>query len=280
MSVQNFIPKVWAANLLESKEKSLVFAKVCNREYEGEISGLGDSVKINTLGDITINDYVKDTDMVFQTLDSASQTLLINIQKSFSFSLDNIDKAQANAPLMQKAMARAAYKLNDALDTAIGLLYSNADSGNAITDSTLDSATIISVFSMAEQKMLEQNVDGKIWAVIPPWVRQKMVLAGIIRATDNSAMIKKGFMGEFMGFDIYVSNNVYTTGTAPAFTSKVMFGSYDAINLAEQIVDIDGGKKEKQMGDYMKGLHVYGMKVTIPKELGVITATYAAETAI
>jgi hypothetical protein len=37
MSVKNFIPELWASRILEPFYKSLVFADVVNRDYEGEI---------------------------------------------------------------------------------------------------------------------------------------------------------------------------------------------------------------------------------------------------
>ena len=51
MSVANFIPEVWAAQLLSSLKKSLVFAGpgVCNRNYEGEIANMGDTVRITSI---------------------------------------------------------------------------------------------------------------------------------------------------------------------------------------------------------------------------------------
>ena len=61
----NFIPTVWAARLLTALEKTLVYgqANVCNRDYEGEIENAGGSVKIASIGEITIDDYTRDTDI-------------------------------------------------------------------------------------------------------------------------------------------------------------------------------------------------------------------------
>lgn len=35
MSLNNFIPEVWSARLLENLQKNHVFVGVCNRNYEG-----------------------------------------------------------------------------------------------------------------------------------------------------------------------------------------------------------------------------------------------------
>src|SRR5438045_1920211 len=64
-AINNFIPQIWSARILEALRKALVFAQqnIVNRDYEGEIQAAGDTVKINTIGDPTIFDYTKNTDM-------------------------------------------------------------------------------------------------------------------------------------------------------------------------------------------------------------------------
>jgi len=50
MTIEGFIGTVWSARLLENLQKSLVFGQpgVINRDYEGEISGKGSTVKITS----------------------------------------------------------------------------------------------------------------------------------------------------------------------------------------------------------------------------------------
>ena len=61
----NFIPTVWAARLLVALEKALVYAQdgTVNRDYEGEIKESGNTVKIGSIGEVNIGDYVKDTNI-------------------------------------------------------------------------------------------------------------------------------------------------------------------------------------------------------------------------
>ena len=48
-----------------------------------------------------------------------------------------------------------------------------------------------------------------------------------------------------------------------------MFGVRDAISWAMQVTRIESDRIEKQFGDYVKGLYVYGTKVVRPDHLGV-----------
>ena len=80
----SFIPTVWAARLLSALEKSLIYGQthVCNRAYEGEVRSFGNTVKIASIGDVSVNNYAKDTDInTPESLSDSDQTLLIDKQK-------------------------------------------------------------------------------------------------------------------------------------------------------------------------------------------------------
>ena len=63
MAVTSFIPEVWNARLLNALRADLVYTNLFNRNYEGEIRQAGDTVHINTITDITIKDYTRNTDI-------------------------------------------------------------------------------------------------------------------------------------------------------------------------------------------------------------------------
>jgi hypothetical protein len=83
-----------------------------------------------------------------------------------------------------------------------------------------------------------------------------------------------------LGFDIYVTNQVYNSGTAALPVSYVMAGSYNAIGYAETLNKSEALRPEKRFSDYVRGLMVYGTKVIKPKELAYGALTFAVETAI
>jgi hypothetical protein len=92
------------------------------------------SVKVASIGDVSIGDYTKDTDIDNpEILTDADQTLVIDQQKYFNFYIDSVDRAQQNVNVLDEAMRRAAYKLNDTADSYIALLMEAAiTAGNTI----------------------------------------------------------------------------------------------------------------------------------------------------
>ena len=61
MSVDRFVPSLWAATLLENLNDAHVAVNLCNRNYEGDISQSGDTVRITSIGRVTIDNYVKNS---------------------------------------------------------------------------------------------------------------------------------------------------------------------------------------------------------------------------
>ena len=63
MAIMNFISTVWSENLLKQLDKKYIGVLNCNREFEGDIKNQGSIVKICGVGDVTVSDYTRNTDM-------------------------------------------------------------------------------------------------------------------------------------------------------------------------------------------------------------------------
>ena len=279
MSVSKFIPQIWSARLLNHLDKIHVYLNLLNRDYDGEIKNFGDTVKVNQIGDITIKDYVKGTDIdAPDDLDGEQQELKIDQAKYFNFAVDDVDNAQTNPKLMDKAMERAAYSMNDVVDAfAANLLAINVHADNTIGDDTTPKVptkeTAYDLLVDLGVKLTEANVPtvGR-WVVIPAWYHglllkdQRFVGNG----TDyNKAILEGGEVGNAAGFVVYVSNNVPNTSKTKY---KIIGGTEEAGSYAEQILKTEAYRPEKRFSDAVKGLHVYGAKVFQSKCIAVLTA--------
>ena len=93
MAITTFIPELWSARLLYALEKSHVATNLVNRNYQGQITNVGDTVHINSIGAITVSDYTKNSDMSApETLATTDQTLVINQAKSFNFQVADVSR--------------------------------------------------------------------------------------------------------------------------------------------------------------------------------------------
>ena len=275
MSVTNFIPELWSKRINQKLRKSLVFGSVVNTDYEGEIGSGGDTVKINSIGDVTIGNYVPNsTSITPEQLNDYQTTLSIDTKKYFAFKVDDVDKAQVNANVMDEAMQSAAWGLKNAADESIAALYTGA--ANTITTTAIDSTNAFAAVLTLGQYLSQENIpeDGR-WLVIPPWFKTKLLLAKAL-VTDNGAAadaFTNGKVGRVGGFDVYESNNVSNDGT----TYYIMAGTRKAISFAAQVNKVEAYRPEASFSDAVKGLYVYGTKVVYPDALAVLTATVGAE---
>lgn len=277
----NFIPTVWSARLLANLEKALVYSQpgVVNKDYEGEIKGSGISVKIASLGDVSVNDYTRNTDLGNpEELTDAEQTMVIDQAKYFNFQIDDVDRAQARIDYLDEAMRRAAYKLRDGQDAYVATIMDAAvpaanKIGSVTTPKIPTKADAYEYLVDLSVKLDEANCpqEGR-WVVVPAWFQglllkdDRFVKSG---TASGDATLRNGQVGEAAGFTVFKSNNVpNTTGTK----YKILAGHAMATTVAEQIVSIEKYRMEKRFADAVKGLHVYGAKVTRPGLLACLIA--------
>lgn len=291
MAFATFIPTIWSARLLAHLDKAHVYANLVNRDYEGEIKNFGDKVKINQIGDITIKNYTKNTDIAApDAVDGSGQELEIDQAKYFNFAVDDVDNAQSNPKVMDDAMQRAAYGMNDVTDgflaglMAVGAINNGTNLGNDTTPLVPTATTAYDMLVDLATDLTEKNVPmaGR-WVVVPAWFHglllkdQRFVGNG----TDyNKALIEGGEVGVAAGFAVNISNNVpATTTTSEGVTTvskyKILAGTRAATSYAEQILKTEAYRPEKRFSDAIKGLHVYGAKVVQGKSLSVLTVNRA-----
>ena len=285
MAIDNFIPQIWANRILENLNAAHVFADRLNRDYEGDIKAAGDSVRINSIGRVTISDYVKNGAITApETLQGSDMVLEITQAKYFNFEIDDIDKWQQKPKLMDAATRETAWSMADAVDTYLaGVLQAGSTNnvtgggGAVLTIGTaaLETNAYVALVN-AGVALTEQNVPTRgRWAVIPPWMEgmllkdDRFVSYGTVANRDD---LKNGNIGRAAGFDIFVSNNLSSLAGA-GVNYYIQTGVNESATYAEQIDDTEAFRPEGSFSDALKGLHLYGAKVTRPYGLCYIYGT-------
>ena len=280
MAITTFIPELWSARLLYALEKSHIATNLVNRNYEGIINQQGDTVHINSIGAITVSDYTRNTDMAApQVLTTTDQVLEISQAKAFNFTIDDVDKAQAAGDTMDTAMERAAYALNDVSDAyLLGVIAAGVDTGNIIGASSAVALTAANVYEniVKLRTVLDKAnvpVSGRS-VVVPPEVYALLLLDDrFLKVSDSVSTdtLLNGQVGRVAGFDVFMSNNVVVSESTFTVTAQIPY----ATTYAEQIVSTEAYRMEKRFADGVKGLHVYGAKVTDGKAIAALKCTVA-----
>jgi hypothetical protein len=307
MSLNNFIPQIWGDTLLAALRADLVFGNLVNRDYEGEIRAVGDTVRINAIGDITISNYTKDTSIgAPQVLTDAQTVLAITQAKFFNFGIDSVDAAQQKPKVMQEAMSWAGYNMALAVDTYLAGFYTEATnligtSGSPVTVTVPTLAnvgagtTVYDELVSLSQKLTEAKIPraGR-WCVIPPWCKTHLTQDNRFTGYNTAqaqANIANGLGGALSSgttgeggppSDAYIgmidAMRVYESINAPHIGGTVgITGSQDAViaghpmawTYADGYQDVIAYQPPDQFKDAVKGLHLFGAKVTRPNGLAV-----------
>jgi hypothetical protein len=213
-------------------------------------------------------------------LQDGASVLNIDQSKYVAFGVDSVDKYQANQDLLALGTVEAAYALADDVDSYIAGLYADAGLTQNTNSSPVDmtSLNVEEEFLTCAETMDEGNVprEGR-FAIIPPWVHNKMSLAAITTLTNNVEEWTNGKVGAFAGFKLYMSNNVSKNSTSWDIT-RVMCGvEGKSFTLAQQIVETVAYKPESSFEDAIKMLMVYGAKVIRPDMTLTLYADKTAE---
>ena len=268
MAITNFIPTIWSENLLTALDKQYIAVANSNRDYEGEIKGKGAVVKICGVGNISVSDYTKDTDMSSpQALSDTVSELNIDQAKFFNFQIDDVDKAQCTPKLMEAAMHSAASAMANEADKYVYSLYK--DAGKNIPHADINDGNLLDSIIAARQVLYENNVtdNNSVVLEVSPAVasvilKEKLALSGSGETFEN------GYIGSVAGCKVYVSNNIVRkVDDIGNVNYKCIMRTTRAIAFAEQLSEIDAYRPEKRFADAVKGLHLYGAKVVYPKEM-------------
>lgn len=286
MAITRFRPEIWSATLLVATRKALVYGGpgMVNRDYEGEISQAGDTVRITSIGDPTIGDYEPNSTVISpEELTDAQRTLVVDQAKYFAFKVDDVDKRQAKGDVMSEAMRRAAYKLADQQDQYIAGLYTGIQSTNVLgsTGAPIDTYTTPTdaydkVLVPLRTKLAKANVPsaGRFVVVTPEFTASLLLDSRFVKVNEagDTAGLRNGMVGRAAGFDIVESNNAPNPS---GDTQVIIAGTNAAISFAEQINSTEAYRPESSFSDAVKGLTLYGAKLVRPDFLAVAYAKVA-----
>lgn len=299
MSFVNFIPQIWSKVILAALQKKLVYGSpmVVNNDYEGEISGPGNTVHITQFSDPTVSDYKPGGTITYEQLSDAGLTLLIDQAKTFSFAIDDVDRRQAAGDMQAYLEGRAAYRLADAADQYIASKFTQVAQGNTLgstgspltpqpyqlsaggsTNVVQHVADFYTQVTEPLKVILDQNnvPDEDRYIVVPPWAHSLISQTqAFVSVTDMqgepSQTFQRGFMGQISGFNVLKSNNVPqpVAGGAGTGVWAIQAGHPMGITYGEQITETEALRLQSTIADGVRGLHVYGAKMVRPDTCAV-----------
>lgn len=278
MAYENFIPTVWAEAINRELERACVFAENTNREYEGKVAKMGDSVRILGVGKPTIT-RTTGKDIVLsdpETVEDTSVTLNINQIAYFNYKVDDIDKRQAVGGVMDALSKETSEGLANEMDKYIADM---AKAKNAVLDASavyqVTKDNILEKIDAAQQKLWENDVkqNTKVTLTVSPRFYMLLRQAYSRLDTDNSDMLKNGVVGRYGNIIVKMSNNV---AKSAAGGDLIQLKTDRAIAFVNPMTHTEAYRPERSFSDAVKGFVLFDGKIVRPKEMIVMNVKYTA----
>ena len=294
-----FIPTIWSGKLIEKFYDATVLAAIANSDYEGEITNQGDKVIIRTKPTITINPYSANQALVVERPSSNIIELLIDEGQYFNTILDDVMEVQADLNQLSMWADDASEQMKIVIDTDV-LAYiateviadnSGVTAGRLSGDVNLgsvaaplevidrvgkgfDGPEATDVITALGQVLDEQNIpETGRWLVIPAWLAATIKRSELRDASlvgDSISMLRNGRLGMIDRFTIYMSNLLPSVASgAGGNHTQIYAGHSHGLTFASQLTKVETLRGESTFGTYLRGLQVYGRKVTDPTAIAM-----------
>lgn len=262
MSITNFIPELWSAQMLELWVAQNVFAPLVNREYEG-VATRGNTVHITGVVIPTVHDY-KAAGRV-TSADAISDTgidLLIDQEKSTDFYVDDIDKTQAAGSLSPYTDA-AGYAMVS--DTDLFIANMLVAGGTPLAGTLpVDGNSAFNLIRDARKALNKANVpaENRVLAVNAEF--EALLLGADSKLTtfyqvNDTAGLRNATIGMLLQFRVVTTNHLPAVNT-PQFIAW----NTRAAAFVSQIDQVEALRSQDKFADRIRALHVYGGKVIRP----------------
>jgi hypothetical protein len=289
----NFIPTLWSGKLAEKFYAASTFADCSNTDWEGDIKSMGDTVRINQIPTMTINNYVAGQTLNYEVQTASYIDLQINQGKYFGFQVNDVLEYQAKPNLMDVFSNDAGNQMKIAIDrdcwaalwnqgaaanygASAGALTASYNLGSDTTPVTLTGANILSTINALGAVLDEQNVpETDRFLVLTPYDRQVLMSSNLAQAQfmgDSTSIQRNGKIGQIDRFTVYVSNLLPVgaagkdwAGVTSAGTAKrhcMIAGHKAAMSFAAQINKVETLQNPNDFGQLIRGLNVYGRQIT------------------
>lgn len=293
-----YIPEIWSGKLQEKFYDATVLGAIANTDWEGEIRNQGDKVKIRTVPSLTIRDYKAGLSLTTERPVSANIELLIDQGKYWAAVVDDVMEIQSDIGLMDMWSRDASEQMKIAIDTNVlaylpaniaaanvgdkaGVKTGFYNLGKAGAPLSITAANILTTIVDMGTVLDEQSIpESGRWLLMNPWVCGLLKKSDLKNASitgDGTSVLRNGRLGEIDRFTLYSSNLLPTVadGGGAGITAFYMLAGHKVgLSFASQVTKVETLRSESTFGNVMRGLNVFGRKVT---QGAALTAAYVVK---
>lgn len=235
-AITAFNPAYWMNEMQPTFYKESVALGIANVELRSDLKN-GDTLHKPYRSALKDQAYVKATDITVQDVSATDEYLVVDTARIVPFYVDDLDKIQNKWDAVAEFAMDGMRRLNNVLDRAILNEYSNAKKyvdagdvgGSAGSNISMSTSNIHKVFTRARVKISMMDVPMSdnfaiVGANMMEIINQYLAARNTVLGDDVN---RNGYMGKFMGWNIYFSNNLpysanLSIATLPTATDTVV----------------------------------------------------------
>ncbi len=263
---------VWHQAYIRALETITSLRNHCDFTFQRDTKNAKE-VKILNAVRPTVKKYTPGTPIEKEYISAKDQTLKLDQFYYFNIAIDDVKRAQSVPGAMETTAKEGTLALAEEGDKYVASLVKTAveseeiaNTGDAV-DATKENA--ISLVEDAFAVLYGNNckTTDTFHAEVHPKFYTQMRQGLTELFTNNVEMAKKGYIGRYGNALVSIENLLpQNEGNTEVYN---ILRTSKAIAFAEQIDKVEAYRPEDAFEDALKGLYVFGAKITRPKEIVV-----------
>jgi hypothetical protein len=210
---------LWALGATDAVQYKQVIAKRVNREFEGVIADMGDTVNIPSMSNFTAVDKTTNTDLEAEAFTHPVQQLVINKHKAVAVKIERFGERQAMPGYREKISSRLGYPIARVMETDLSALFDGFTGNTAV--GTAGQEIGIANYRTAWKNLVEAGAieeamtDEDTSIFLSPGEYAAALSQEVLISKDygdNGDAISKAALGAIFGSRVFLSNLLESDG--------------------------------------------------------------------
>ena len=257
-------PNIWASETLKARESNLVLARLVRR-YDRDVQSRGQTVEIPNLSNLTAYAKTANSQVTLDAPTETKTTITINQHWATAVLVEDFVEAQSAYDLAVEYRQKAGYSIAEKIDNFIA-----TDMVNNFTQTVGTYGTPFTYDNLLDaNKTLDEAkapMTERYFVVTPQGKRDLMDISEFTRSDfvgndESSSPFRTGKIGEVLGIEVYMSQNLVVTAGTPVENNSLLF-QREAYALAMQREPrYEMQRKTEYLGDLIVCQALWGGKV-------------------
>lgn len=256
-----FIPQIWAQRALDVLRRNIVLTNLVARDTDFEPAQRGKSLTIPYPGTFSASDKAADTVATVSTPSGGSSvTVTLDKHKYVDFIVEDFARVQANGELLDRYVEPAAIAIAEQVEADLFALYTGLSAGGGTSGTDLSATTIRAARKVLNDARIPQSGRALVLST-----KDEIALLGdsglaTYFANSRPEGIAAGSIGSLYGFDLYVSQAVPTTGSAPVSTKNLAITKNAMVLATRPLGEPTAGIESTTVVDPLSGIAIRVMR--------------------